>query len=387
MMDDAEDSEPMIHDGIDWILVTRYVANLCTPAEAHSFEQWMDEQPARRREVELLRAAWATAETLPIERHSREAFERFAHRAQLTITTPLDARMTGALGKRGEVVTPTNSTSIGSAGVRHRSPLKSGRFAPRPRSRSLVLTVTGLAAGLAAVITAVVWGSLPGFELARGTALREYTTSPAQRASVQLSDGTQAMLSPASRLRVMTVFDRGPRVVELEGEAYFIVKHDAARPFLVRTARVVAEDLGTAFMVRAHAADTVTEITVVEGEVALRASRETERRVVLARGQMGRVQSSGTVSVESDVDLDALLARTQGRLVFRKMPLAEVRRELERWYDVRIAVSDPLLDSVPVSATFDNKPMDDALQTLARLLSVRYERNGMDARLFADSPR
>jgi ferric-dicitrate binding protein FerR (iron transport regulator) len=377
MRDEVEDDEPVINDGIDWILVTRYVANLCTPAEARSFEQWLDEQPVRRREVELLRAAWTTAEKLPIERHSDEAFQRFARRAKLTITTP--------------IASPTNGASAASksaAVARGTPPRLLRRFTAR-RSRSTVLAFTGLAAGLAAVVTAVVWGSLPGFGLSRGnaTALREYTTSPAQRASVQLSDGTQAMLSPASRLRVMTVFDRGPRVVELEGEAYFIVKHDEARPFIVRTARVDAEDLGTAFMVRAHASDTVTEITVVEGEVALRASRETERRVVLARGQMGRVQSSGTVSVESDVDLEALLARTQGRLIFRKVPLADVRRELERWYDVRIAVSDPLLDSVPVSATFDNRPMDDALQTLARLLSVRYERNGMDARLFADPSR
>ena len=354
----------MINDGIDWIVVTRYVANRCTPAETQSVEQWISEQPTRRREVELLRAAWTSAGTLLIERRSGDAFERFARRARLTIATPTNGPV-----------------------VRDGRPRKPARFTPHRRSRSFVLTLTGMAAGIAAV-AAIVWGgpSRFGTSAGSGVVLREYTTNPAQRASVQLSDGTQAMLSPASRLRVMTVFDRGPRVVELEGEAYFVVKHDAARPFLVRTARVIAEDLGTAFMVRAYAMDTLTEITVVEGEIALRATaRDTKRRVVLARGQMGRVQSSGAVSVESDVDLDALLARTQGRLVFRKMPLAEVRRELERWYDVRISVSDSQLDRVPVSATFGNKPVDDALRTLAQLLSVRYEREGMDVRLVADS--
>ena len=63
----------------------------------------------------------------------------------------------------------------------------------------------------------------------------------------------------------------GTREVELEGEAYFAVVHDAARPFAVRAHGAVATDVGTAFDVRAYPEDAGARIAVTEGAVAVTA--------------------------------------------------------------------------------------------------------------------
>src|SRR5207253_457823 len=81
---------------------------------------------------------------------------------------------------------------------------------------------------------------------------REYVTAPGQRLAVSFSDGSRVLLGVASRLRVPRDYGVRTRAVELEGEAYFVVRHDPAHPFLVRTAHGTTEDLGTEFDVRAY---------------------------------------------------------------------------------------------------------------------------------------
>jgi ferric-dicitrate binding protein FerR (iron transport regulator) len=83
----------------------------------------------------------------------------------------------------------------------------------------------------------------------------------------------------------------------------------------------------------------------------------------------------------SNVDVMPYLSWTDGRLEFRKVPLSEVRRSLERWYDVHILIADSTLLTVPVSASFEGEPVDVALGRLAQLLDLHYERQGTTVRL------
>ena len=52
-------------------------------------------------------------------------------------------------------------------------------------------------------------------------------------ATVRLPDGSRAELEPLARVRYRVSFFHPPRVVELEGEARFLVRPDAAHPFEV----------------------------------------------------------------------------------------------------------------------------------------------------------
>lgn len=213
--------------------------------------------------------------------------------------------------------------------------------------------------------------------------MREYTTVRAQRADVRLGDGTRVTLAPESRLRVAADIGRGPRVVHLEGAALFVVTHDESRPFLVNAGHAVAEDLGTEFVVRAYADDGTIDVAVIKGKVALRAETATDGRsargVALTPGQVGHVEASGLIGVETNVDLTPYIAWTRGHLTFHRTPLVEVQREVERWYDVRIEWKDSALSRVPVTASFGDEPVGEVLATLARLLDVRYTRSGSTA--------
>ena len=94
---------------------------------------------------------------------------------------------------------------------------------------------------------------------------------PAAAVAVTLRDGTRLVLWPASRLRIPSDFGLRTRSVELQGEAYFAVVHDASHPFVVTAHGVVTRDVGTAFDIRAYADDPGVRVAVAEGEVAVNA--------------------------------------------------------------------------------------------------------------------
>jgi ferric-dicitrate binding protein FerR (iron transport regulator) len=171
--------------------------------------------------------------------------------------------------------------------------------------------------------------------------------------------------------------------VELTGEAFFVVEHDGRRPFRVHAGTGVLEDIGTAFVVRAYTGDTETVVVVTAGRVALRPATPTGRGrgTELGTGQMGRLERNGTVQVVDHVDLGAALAWTSGQLRFEGRPLRDVVRELERYYDIDVAVDDSALLSVPVTASFTSQSADEALAILTGTLGVHYTRHERDVHI------
>src|SRR5262249_15541465 len=148
-----------------------------------------------------------------------------------------------------------------------------------------------------------------------------------------LGDGTAVLLGPESRLTVGADYGQHAREVRLEGEAYFTVRHDAARPFFVTTKYAVAHDLGTRFTVRARGDESGIRVVVAEGSVGLASIRDS---VVLGAADLGLVLPNGDVSRRGGANVGRWLAWTEGHLAFAETPLDQVAAELGRWFDVEI---------------------------------------------------
>ncbi len=207
-------------------------------------------------------------------------------------------------------------------------------------------------------------------------AVREYATAPGQRLSSTLVDGTQFTLGPVSRLRVPVTYGRDARAVELDGEGYFAVRHDAVRPFAVRAHDVVTRDLGTRFDVRAYGAEPV-QVAVAEGAVAVGAtSGAAAGRTELRPGDVAMI-AHGEVTLTHGVDVSVLTGWTGGQLAYHDATADRVVGDLRRWYGVDLVLGDPSLAHQHVTATFTSgESADDALEVLRALLGARVERAG-----------
>jgi transmembrane sensor len=155
---------------------------------------------------------------------------------------------------------------------------------------------------------------------------------------------------------------------------------------VVETALGSATDLGTHFVVRAHAADSVLNVVVSEGQVALRPRRDEAQEpapesVLLERGDHGRIAHGGQVLVQRNVPLDRYFAWTTGQQVFRDTPLAQAARELGRWYDLDVHIADPALEQKKLTASLQDESAAEVLQLLAALLDVSIEQSGKVVRI------
>jgi transmembrane sensor len=193
--------------------------------------------------------------------------------------------------------------------------------------------------------------------------VREYRTVAGQRASGTLPDGSAFQLGPLSVLRVLSGYDAPERVVELEGDGYFNVTHDARHPFSVRTARSTIHDIGTRFIVRARPTETRLEVAVADGKVAIDS-------LTVNAGQAARVDASGTVALLSHPAIDARFAWTRGEFVFDHVLVPDVLGELSRWYGDTFVLADSSLRTVRLTTVLRGETLLEALLVLETALAV-----------------
>ena len=177
---------------------------------------------------------------------------------------------------------------------------------------------------------------------------------------VMLEDSSRVWLNADSRLRYPSRFEGEERRVELEGEAYFEVRR-GERPFVVETSRGDVRVLGTSFDVRAYGDEAMTA-TLVTGRVRYEGEGE---KVTLAPGEQVRVSDGGKVE-KRQVDVEEYVGWREGVYVFDKRPLADIMRDLERWYGVDIVFMTEELKGLPFTGYVERYDKIDTFLDLLR---------------------
>ncbi|HEY4129007.1 MAG TPA: FecR domain-containing protein [Gemmatimonadaceae bacterium] len=345
----------------DWDAIARFLAGESTDEEAARVQQWLEENPADR----------ALAEQLD------EALKLDAPDASVP-TVDVESALALVHSRMGEAASPKLGLERGGA---TRTTLNS-RSAGRGRTFGIIAGL--IAAGIVAV---VVTRRTPTATSPTTGRVMTYATGVGKRDSVRLADGSRVVLGPQSRLVVPSEYGNATRSVELSGDAYFEVEHNAARPFSVRANGAVIEDIGTTFAVESDVDGAVTSVAVVTGSVRLRTEASAPTAgVVLAAGDRGTLDAAGKARVERDAVREDDVAWTTGRLVFNDAPLARVIPELQRWYGVTIRVSDSALLRRTVHTSFNGESADKALEILGLTLGARIERHGDTATVIATGP-
>ena len=215
------------------------------------------------------------------------------------------------------------------------------------------------AAGLAAV---AIYRATPAPSVAPSFAATEFVTDTVESVTARLDDGSVIRLAPQSRLRVTP--SNVKREVWLDGEAFFAVAKDKARPFTVRTRAGQVEVLGTRFDLRVERDG--LRLVVTEGQVAL--SNGDERELVRA-GQLARLER-GTIEVRDAGAPDEYLAWMRGFLVFQDTPLSQVARELEDRFGIKVLLPDSALARRTVTAWFTTQETEQVLTAICRVVDA-----------------
>jgi len=197
-----------------------------------------------------------------------------------------------------------------------------------------------------------------------------------------LKDGSTVLLNTETRIRVR-YSDGERRVTLLEGEAYFAVARDEARPFIVEVNGRRLRTTQAGFRVRKLDRDPV-DVLVNQGRVELSPALAltANTRLILSDGPSAaeRPQPIAPEAVTRD------LAWREGKLAFEGETLKQAADTFARYSQTRILVPDAALAREPVAGLFASNDPVGFSRAIASVFDARLEQQGGDVVLTRAAP-
>lgn len=218
-----------------------------------------------------------------------------------------------------------------------------------------------------------------------------YVTQRGERRFFVLPDSTRVYLGAGSNLRLLEGFATLNREVHLSGEALFDVPANAELPFIVHSQGQDVNVLGTLFNVKAYPEEEIIETSLIRGKVELVLPGSDHRWPLLpnqkmivnrAVGDPGIVNGKSgklvllplSYSAKDSAVIETVWAK--GRLEIVNESFADIRKELERWYNVNIDIKDKAVEGYTFTATFTHENIGEILKILQQTYYFNYEISG-----------
>ena len=162
---------------------------------------------------------------------------------------------------------------------------------------------------------------------------------------IRLPDGSSVIISAGSKLNYPSSFDGlAKREVYLDGQAYFDIKHNSAKPFVIYTGKLKTTVLGTAFNISAWSNSDDITVTVTRGKVKVEDEDNRTIGVIIPDHQI-KYDKVNTNIVEKKVKSPEYLKWKEEDLLLSDVSVAEAAELLEDRYKVKIHISDNQIKS------------------------------------------
>jgi transmembrane sensor len=194
-----------------------------------------------------------------------------------------------------------------------------------------------------------------------------YRTALGETRTVRLADGSLIHLNTNSSVEV-ALRDDIRSIKLLRGEARFDVAHDAKRPFIVNADGTLVRAVGTMFNVRLRT--DVTELTVIEGIVAVRNGDSAVRRIESGRSAAVRSGSIAVTHLEP-AKIKQRIAWQDGMVEFEGDTLAQAVEEFNRYRATPLVIGDPEIASLRVGGAFRLDRSQDFVDALESGFAIR----------------
>ncbi len=263
---------------------------------------------------------------------------------------------------------------------RHRLMLRAGSIPARTASATRRTVLFAVAACAAVALAIGVW-----WVVAPASRTHTYSAPTDQYRTVRLPDGSAMTLSARATASVSYAADS--RVLEvLQGAAYFEVRRDARRPFIVRAGEISVTAVGTAFSVARDALG--LSVTVTEGGVdVVRAVTQTDEsassapsaasvsalpgRVRVRAGERTRLSFDDLNAAAHDLPGDVGHPWAGPSMQFFNAPLGEVIKAVNVYARAPIRIEDPRVTTLNYSGTVFRQRIDEWIAALPKIYPVR----------------
>ena len=274
-------------------LLTAYFSGTATAEEEQALLAWIRSSDDNRRTFAELRAVW-----------QRGRMQR--------PDTQLPARFVRSLNGLNRRIDALDA-----------APVRKGRLIPLRRFAA------------AAAVAAILVASFMTYRIVTAPFVHSFHNADTVAMHVAMPDGTDVWLGPGTSLSYDDTFRVDGRNVELDGEAYFDVTHDAQHPFIVTTSAFRVRVLGTVFNVRSFSGESVAVATLAEGSVALQHPGG-RNLICLHPGQQAVYDADAEQLEVNEVPVGDLLLIRYGVITLDNATLPEIIGRIEQAYGVEL---------------------------------------------------
>lgn len=312
-------------------LLTAYFAGAATPDEERMLWEWICASDENRRVFAELRAVW-----------QRGRMQR--------PDTQLPARFVRSLNGLNRRIDALDA-----------APVRKGRLIPLRRFAA------------AAAVAAILVASFMTYRIVTAPFVHSFHNADTVAMHVAMPDGTDVWLGPGTSLSYDDTFRVDGRNVELDGEAYFDVTHDAQHPFIVTTSAFRVRVLGTVFNVRSFSGESVAEATLAEGSVALQHPGG-RNLICLHPGQQAVYDAEAELLEVDEVPVGDLLLIRYGVVTLDNATLPEIVARIERTYGVSLRIGAQQIPGERYNFSFQkDASVEDVVELLQFVSGCRFE--------------
>ena len=246
---------------------------------------------------------------------------------------------------------------------------------------------------------------------------------------ISLPEGSKVWLNSGSQLTYNKYFTNAPvKEITLKGEAFFDIRHDPNRTFIIHTEYLDIKDLGTQFNVKAYEDEDKMETSLLNGSVEVYLKNHPEKMIrlkpnekvvfdtkILKQGKFSTSADAGDLkqkglrldSIENRIGGPGALAATgfyiaplkpkikskgdsivletawmQHQLAFSAETFNELAKNMDRWYDVQINITNPEVGNYIFSGIFKEENIQEALSELQMIQPFQFEIRGRQVRIY-----
>lgn len=200
----------------------------------------------------------------------------------------------------------------------------------------------------------------------------EIHTAYGEEKHVFLPDSSEVWVNAGTNLKYPKKFKGDQRAVYLDGEAYFSVRKDNSKSFVVQTGDISIRVLGTQFNVKAYPDDERIITTLTSGKVEIYTGSN-DSRILKPNEQLTYNKNTSKINI-TEISVDETDAWRNGGLIFSDAPLSEILQALERKFDVSISDNTTIAVSKLYTVKFlKNESLEEILGILQDIVGFSYQ--------------
>ena len=251
------------------------------------------------------------------------------------------------------------------------------------RKRNTWRSVAAVAAVFVLFFT--LWLEWPALQARlNGVRLTVVTASSTQKKEVVLADGSTVWINSSSQIKYPLKFENAIRELYITGEAYFDIKHDVSRPFIIHTGKVVTTVLGTAFNIKEDKHSHTVVVTVTRGKVSV--ANGSQSLGTITPNQQITFNTVTDKHVQHSIDAEKVIAWQENYIHFNDVTFAEAAAQLQQRFKVKITFANEKIKNCQFTgAALKQEKLDNILKVICEFNKAAYQTKA-DGTIVIDGP-